>query len=122
MGDPDGEPLILIMGLAAQMLAWEEELLRDARRARLPRRPLRQPRHRPLDDPRRGRDAVAAATCSPAAARRAAYLLADMADDTFGLMDQLGIESAHVVGASMGGMIGQTMAIRSPSGSARWSR
>ncbi len=42
---------------------------------------------------------------------RAPYLLSDMADDTFGLMDHLGIDSAHVVGASMGGMIAQTMAI-----------
>ena len=44
----------------------------------------------------------------------AAYLLSDMAADTFGLMDHLGIDSAHVVGASMGGMIGQTMAIEQP--------
>ena len=48
------------MGLATQMLAWDEELLRAAGRARLPRRPLRQPRHRPLDHDRRGRDALAA--------------------------------------------------------------
>ena len=44
----------------------------------------------------------------------AAYMLSDMADDTFGLMDHLGIDAANVVGASMGGMIGQTMAIRRP--------
>ena len=44
----------------------------------------------------------------------AAYLLSDMADDTFGLMDALGMDSAHVVGVSMGGMIGQTMAIEHP--------
>ena len=44
----------------------------------------------------------------------APYLLRDMAADTVGLMDHLGIDSAHVVGASMGGMIVQTMAIEHP--------
>ena len=42
------------------------------------------------------------------------YLLRDMAADTVGLMDHLGIDSAHIVGASMGGMIVQTMAIEHP--------
>ena len=45
---------------------------------------------------------------------RAPYLLTDMADDAFGLMDHLGIDAAHVVGASLGGMIAQTMAITHP--------
>src|SRR5215218_8849060 len=44
----------------------------------------------------------------------APYLLDDMADDSFALLDALGIDSVHLVGASMGGMISQTMAIRRP--------
>ncbi|UPK74149.1 alpha/beta fold hydrolase [Nocardioidaceae bacterium SCSIO 66511] len=45
---------------------------------------------------------------------RAAYTMSDLADDGFGLLDALDIESCHVVGASMGGMIAQTMAIEHP--------
>jgi pimeloyl-ACP methyl ester carboxylesterase len=46
---------------------------------------------------------------------RVAYTLEDMADDTAGLLDALGLDSAHLVGVSMGGMVAQTVAIRHPS-------
>lgn len=113
MGDPDGEPLLLIMGLATQMLAWDEGLCgllaeRDFRVVRFDNRDI-------------GRSTKLEAAGVPGRTdmllgrrRTAAYTLRDMAADTVGLMDFLEIESAHLVGASMGGMIAQTTAIRRP--------
>jgi pimeloyl-ACP methyl ester carboxylesterase len=113
IGDQDGEPLLLIMGLAAQMLAWEEDFC-----ALLAGRGFRVVR---FDNRDIGHSTMLDAAGMPSRVdmligRRstAAYLLKDMAADTFGLMDHLGIEAAHVVGASMGGMIAQEMAIRRP--------
>jgi pimeloyl-ACP methyl ester carboxylesterase len=110
MGDPDGEPLVLVMGLATQMLAWDEGFCgllveRGFRVIRFDNRDIgRSTKIVSAGVPRRldmmrGRRAGAP------------YLLRDMAADTVGLMDHLEIESAHVVGASMGGMIVQTLAI-----------
>jgi pimeloyl-ACP methyl ester carboxylesterase len=113
-GDPDAAPLLLIMGLGMQMVAWDDEFCRqladrgfwvirfdnrdiglstwfdqvetpsvhEVALGRLMRRPVEPP-----------------------------YRLEDMAADAVGLLDALGIESAHVVGASLGGMIAQLMAI-----------
>jgi len=113
IGEEDGEPLLLIMGLATQMLAWDEgfcELLAE-RGFRVVRFDNRDIGHSTKVDsaglPKR-------ADMLLGWRRTAPYLLSDMADDTTGLMDHLGIESAHLVGASMGGMIGQTMAIIQP--------
>jgi pimeloyl-ACP methyl ester carboxylesterase len=112
-GDPAAEAILLVMGLGTQMLAWDEELclMLVERGFRVIRFDNRDIGHSTMIDsagmPRirevmRGRR------------ERAPYLLSDMAADTFGLMDHLGIESANVVGASMGGMIAQTMAIGHP--------
>jgi len=110
VGDADGEPLILVMGLATQMLAWDEEfcVLLAERGFRVVRFDNRDIGHSTKLD-----EAGVPGRLDLFLGRRehAAYLLSDMAADTVGLMDHLGFESAHVVGISMGGMIGQTLAI-----------
>ncbi len=112
-GDPGGEPLLLIMGLGTQMLAWDEQLC-----AMLAERGFRVIR---FDNRDIGHSTMIDAAGMPSRLDmmrgrrdRAPYLLTDMADDAFGLMDHLGVDAAHVVGASMGGMIAQTMAIERP--------
>ena len=113
VGDPEAEPLLLIMGLAAQMLAWEEDfcVMLAERGFRVVRFDNRDIGHSTMLD-----EAGMPSRVDMLLGRRstAAYLLKDMAADTFGLMDRLGIEAANVVGASMGGMIAQEMAIRRP--------
>jgi pimeloyl-ACP methyl ester carboxylesterase len=113
MGDPAGEPLLLVMGLATQMLAWDEEFCgllveRGFRVVRFDNRDIgRSTKHKAAGVPSRVDMFVGRRGTAP-------YLLRDMAADTFGLMDHLGIESAHLAGASMGGMIVQTAAIERP--------
>jgi pimeloyl-ACP methyl ester carboxylesterase len=113
MGDPAGEPLVLVMGLATQMIAWDEEFC-----SMLAERGFRVVRfdNRDIGRSRRIKAAGVANKLDLFVGRRgsAPYLLRDMAADTFDLMDHLGIDSAHLVGASMGGMIVQTAAIEQP--------
>jgi pimeloyl-ACP methyl ester carboxylesterase len=110
VGDQDAPPILLIMGLGTQMLGWDEELC-----GQLAERGFRVVR---FDNRDIGRSTMLDAAGVPSRLdmflgrrERAAYLLADMAADAVGLMDHLEIESAHVVGASMGGMIAQSLAI-----------
>lgn len=110
VGDPNAEPLLLVMGLGTQMLGWDEQFC-----VQLAERGFRVVR---FDNRDVGHSTMLEGAGVPGRVevflgRRstAAYRLSDMAADTTGLMDHLGIESAHVVGASMGGMIAQTLAI-----------
>ena len=116
-GDAGAEPLLLIMGLGAQMVLWDDDFCerlaaRGFRVIRFDNRDIGQSsklhggkRLTPLEllKLRFFRIPVAAT-----------YRLIDMAKDTVGLMEALGIKSAHLVGASMGGMIAQEIALSFP--------
>ena len=118
-GDANDEPLLLVMGLGAQLITWPIELV-DA----LVDRGFHVIRYdnrdtglsTKFDDGEGGLDFMAQfMAASQGQAIEAPYLLTDMAADGIGLLDHLGIDSAHIVGASMGGMIVQTMAIEHPA-------
>lgn len=113
-GDP---PLLLVMGLGAQMISWDDDLCEafadrgffvirfDNRDVGLSTK---------IDAPEV--DVLAAVSASMSGHPvDAPYLLSDMAADAWGLLDALGIVEAHLLGASMGGMIVQSMAIAQPS-------
>ena len=115
-GPDDGEPMLLIMGMGAQLVAWPEDFV-----AMLVERGFRLIRYDNRDQ------GLSSFTDAPAptrgdiarglAARRLArsdYTIADLAADAAGLLDHLGIGSAHVVGASMGGMIAQELTASRP--------
>jgi pimeloyl-ACP methyl ester carboxylesterase len=111
----EGDPtLLLIMGLGAQMVAWNEELC-----AALAARGFFVVRY---DNRDCGRSTHLADEPEPTfrelATRRLArpaYTLDDLAEDAIALLDHLGIDAAHVIGASMGGMIAQVLAARHPA-------
>jgi pimeloyl-ACP methyl ester carboxylesterase len=112
IGDPTGEPLLLVMGLGMQLIHWDRELCelfaeRGFRVIRFDNRDagLSTKIDAPVPNVMRLMAGLPA---------RVPYLLGDMASDAFGLLDHLEIERAHVVGTSMGGMIAQTMAIERP--------
>ncbi len=108
VGDPAARPLLLIGGLADQLIHWDDALCEDlARRGHY----VIRFDNRDAGLSTKSEGAVHAAP----RAGRPAYTLDDMADDTKGLLDALGIAKAHVCGASMGGIIAQIIAIRHPS-------
>jgi pimeloyl-ACP methyl ester carboxylesterase len=112
-GDPEAPPVLLIMGLGTQMLGWPDGfcsalVARGLQVIRFDNRDVGLSTHLRDAPPADVGAAMAGDTSS------AAYTLSDMAADTVGLLDALGLESAHIVGASMGGMIAQTIAIEHP--------
>jgi pimeloyl-ACP methyl ester carboxylesterase len=116
-GDRDAPPLVLIMGLAAQMIAWDEEFCSQlaSRGYWVIRFDNRDIGHSTKFAEHGVPNVLAMLTGQMQGnAVKVPYTLPDMADDTAGLLDALAIKSAHVVGASMGGAIAQEMAIRHP--------
>jgi pimeloyl-ACP methyl ester carboxylesterase len=117
IGRAQDPALLLVMGLGTQMIHWDDELCsmlagRGHRVIRFDNRDVGLSTK--LVD--RGQPNVIAAFAALArgSAVEAPYTLSDMAADAAGLLDALGIEAAHVVGASLGGMIAQTLAIEHP--------
>jgi pimeloyl-ACP methyl ester carboxylesterase len=116
-GAPDAEPMVLIMGLGAQMIQWDDDFCRQ-----LAARGFRVIRFDNRDIGKSSKLSGGKRLTAFELLRQrflhipvaAPYKLSDMAKDTIGLMDVLGIASAHIVGASMGGMIAQEIAISYP--------
>jgi pimeloyl-ACP methyl ester carboxylesterase len=113
-GSPDGDPLVLVMGLGGPMNWWDPELC-----TMLAESGFHVVRYDNRDTGRSSR--VKGRVSRSQLVRsfvgrggRPPYTLNDMAADAFGLMDHLGWDSAHIAGVSMGGMIVQTMAIDQP--------
>jgi pimeloyl-ACP methyl ester carboxylesterase len=115
-GDPRHTPLLLVMGLGAQMYLWPDEFV-----AALAATGLYVIR---FDNRDVGLSTKTQGSVPEVAELlraqvgflrpKVAYLLSDMADDALAVLDHLGIDQAHVAGASMGGMIAQSMAIAAP--------
>ncbi len=114
----DGDPLILtIMGLAAQLIFWPESLCeglaaKGFRVVRFDNRDIGKSTHLtqlPAPNFRELMQEVASGRTP-----QVPYTLSDMANDAVGLMSALDVDRAHIVGASMGGMIGQLVAINHP--------
>jgi len=116
-GEPNAEPIVLIMGLGAQMIHWDDDFCRQlaARGFRVIRFDNR--------DIGKSSKLTGGKRLTPVELLKlrflkipvaAPYKLRDMAEDVIGLMDALHIKSAHLVGASMGGMIAQEVAISFP--------
>jgi pimeloyl-ACP methyl ester carboxylesterase len=114
-GPANGEPLVLVMGLGMQLVAWHPDFVamlvaRGFRVIRFDNRDIGlSQRFDHLGVPNLALDSLKYAVGLKVSAP---YTVATMADDTAGLLDALGIAAAHICGASMGGMIAQQLAVR----------
>ena len=113
----DGDPLLLVMGLGGQLVAWPATFIaglvdRGFQVITFDNRDIGLSTKIDAAPPTKTQSAMFSISRRFA---KSAYLLSDMAKDAVGLLDALNIERAHVVGMSMGGMIAQTMAIEHPS-------
>jgi pimeloyl-ACP methyl ester carboxylesterase len=111
-GDPADPPALLIMGLATQMIGWPDDFCRELAEqgfyvVRFDNRDIGRSTHTKGPVPGFGRILLRPKQV-------ATYRLGDMADDAAGLLRELGLAPAHVIGASMGGMIAQSLAARHP--------
>jgi pimeloyl-ACP methyl ester carboxylesterase len=112
-GDPSDPPALLIMGLGTQMVAWQDDFCRALADkglyvVRFDNRDIGRSTHLQGPPP----SLVELLRYSGNGAR---YTLADMAQDAAGLLSELELSPAHVIGASQGGMIAQTLAARHPN-------
>ncbi|MGZ5387294.1 MAG: alpha/beta fold hydrolase [Solirubrobacterales bacterium] len=111
-GDTADPTVLLVMGLATQMIGWTEDFCeqlaaRGFHVVRFDNRDIGRSTHMDFNPP----------SLSEILRRRMRpeqYTLPDMAGDAAGLLRELGLAPAHVVGASMGGMVGQTLAAEHP--------
>src|SRR4051812_9684979 len=111
-GESTDPAILLVMGLGTQMVAWREDFCRQ-----LVERGFFVIRYDNRDCGKSSSMEGAPPTTRELITRRIkdpAYSLGELADDAIGLLDHLGIDKAHIVGASMGGMVAQHVAMRYP--------
>ena len=112
----EGEPLLLVMGLGGQLTDWpkgfpEQLAAQGFQVITFDNRDIGLSTEFDWEPPSQVKAVMGMLAKRPP---KAGYLLSDMANDAAGLLDALGVASAHVVGMSMGGMIAQTLTIERP--------